>query len=329
MDKLRGAFTKVFLFVLFGLLIISFAFWGVGDMLQQGGDAPVVAEVGDERIEEQVFRRELSETMSLLSRRMGSQVDLEMAQALGLPQQVLQRLVTDKLITAEAQARGLLVTDEQVRQAIYANEAFRDSTGTFSRGRFEQTLMQARLTEAGYVAELREQLLQEQLSMALGAAIEPPALLVETLYRRQAEQRRADWVELAVSAQPETPLPGEAELRAYYEANSQAFMAPTYRSLSYLWLQPEDLYDEVSVEEARLREEYEDNLDAYVEPERRTISQAVYDDAEAAEAAYDRVQEGEDYEAVVRETTGGAPVPLGTLPRGAQPADLREAALAA
>lgn len=326
MDKLRGIVAKIFVFVLFGLLILSFAVWGIGDMLRQSGEAPAVAEVGDQRIEEQTFRRELSETMTLLSRRIGDQVDLEMAQALGLPQQVLQRLVTDTLITAEAETRGLLVTDQQVVAAIQANPAFADATGRFDRGRFEQTLFQARVSEAAYVEDLRDQLLQQQLSSALGAAIEPPELLVEALYRRQGELRRADWVELAVAAQPEVPLPADSELEDYYEANSQAFMAPAYRSLTYLWLQPEDLFEEVAVQEAAVRAEYEDNLGAYVEPERRTVRQAVYGEEAEARAAYERVQGGEDYAAVVEETTGGAPVPLGTVPEAGLPPALREAA---
>lgn len=326
MDKLRGIVAKIFVFVLFGLLILSFAVWGIGDMLRQGGDAPVVAEVGDQQIEEATYRRELSETMSLLSRRIGDQVTLEMAQALGLPRQVLQRLVTDKLITAEAEARGLIVTDEQVRDAIFRNPNFRGADGRFDRARFEQTLFQARISEAAYIADLRDQLLQQQLSVALGAAVEPPELLVETLYRRQAERRRADWLALPVAAQPEVELPAEEVLREYYEANKDAFMAPAYRELSYLWLQPEDLFDEVAVDEAALREEYESNPEAYLEPERRTVEQAVYDGEEAAEAAYQRIQGGEDYAAVVQETTGGAPVPLGTVTRGGLPTALRDAA---
>ncbi|SMF69688.1 peptidyl-prolyl cis-trans isomerase D [Tistlia consotensis] len=326
MDKLRGIVAKIFVIVLFGLLILSFAIWGIGDMLRQHGDKPVVAEVGSQEITEQVYRREMSETMNILSRRIGSQVDMQMAQSLGLPQQVLQRLITDKLITEEARQRGLIVTDTQVRDAIYANPAFRGPDGKFDRSRYEQTLFQAQLSEAGYVADLREQLLQQQLTTALGAAIEPPALLVDTLYRREAEQRRADWVEIKLADQPEVALPDDATLKAYYDKHSDAFMAPAYRSVSFVWLKPEDLMDEVSIDEKAVQAEYKNNLEAYVEPETRTLEQAVYDSKEAAEAAYKRVEAGEDYAKVVKETTKADPVPLGTVAKSALPPVLRDVA---
>ncbi len=329
MDKLRGIVAKVLVTLLFGVLILSFAVWGIGDMLRQGGDEPVVAEVAGQPVQEQTYRRELSETLSILSRRIGSQVDLEMAQALGLPQQVLQRLVTDKLIAGEAEARGLIVTDEQIARAIRNNPNFQGPTGQFDRSRFEQTLFQARLSEAGYVADLREQLLQQQLSTALGAAVTPPTALVEALYKRQAERRQADWVSVSLSALPAPEAPGEAALREYYEANTDAFMAPAYRELSYLWLRPDDLFDEVGVTEQQLRDEYESNPDAYLEPERRTLEQAVYETEAAAEEAYQRVEGGEDYAAVVQETTGDTPAPLGTVTVGALPPALRDAAFGA
>src|SRR5690606_866212 len=55
MDKLRGIVAKIFIFVLFGLLILSFAIWGIGDMVRPT-DQPVVAEVGDGAVDEQVYR---------------------------------------------------------------------------------------------------------------------------------------------------------------------------------------------------------------------------------------------------------------------------------
>ena len=50
MNTFRKYARFVILFILFGMLIVSFAFWGVGDMLRMGGGSSEVAHVGGTKI---------------------------------------------------------------------------------------------------------------------------------------------------------------------------------------------------------------------------------------------------------------------------------------
>src|SRR3546814_4861728 len=61
--------------VLFSLLILSFPVWGIGDIFRGGGQAQVVAQVGDTVIEQRAFSRELSDEINTLSRRLGRSED--------------------------------------------------------------------------------------------------------------------------------------------------------------------------------------------------------------------------------------------------------------
>ena len=49
--KRRNLVTKIVTVVLFSLLILSFAVWGIGDIFRGGSKAQAVAEVGDTVIE--------------------------------------------------------------------------------------------------------------------------------------------------------------------------------------------------------------------------------------------------------------------------------------
>ena len=57
-------------------------------------------------------------------------------------------------------------------------------------------------------------------------------------------------------------------VRAYYAENPEAFTAPEVRQLSYAWLTPDMIQDEVTVDETALRALYEERLADFVQPER-------------------------------------------------------------
>src|SRR3546814_8052375 len=90
--KPRKLLVNLLTAVLFGMLILSFAVWGIGDIFRGGGQAQAVAEVGDTIIEQRQFSRELSDEINNVSRRLGVQLTMDQARAFGIPQQVLERL---------------------------------------------------------------------------------------------------------------------------------------------------------------------------------------------------------------------------------------------
>ena len=55
MTNVRKSIAKVLIFVLFGLLILSFAVWGIGDIFRGPGQSTSVAEVGTITIEQHEF----------------------------------------------------------------------------------------------------------------------------------------------------------------------------------------------------------------------------------------------------------------------------------
>ena len=94
--------------ILFALLILSFAAWGVGDYLSPEVD-DAVATVGESEIGAEEFRREYSRQFNEWRRRLGGNVTPEIAAQLGLPQEVLQATVRRRLVELEAGRLGLAV----------------------------------------------------------------------------------------------------------------------------------------------------------------------------------------------------------------------------
>src|SRR3546814_16663365 len=115
------------------MLILSFAVWGIGDIFRGGGQAQAVAEVGDTIIEQRQFSRELSDEINNVSRRLGVQLTMDQARAFGIPQQVLERMITRAMLDEMSARLGMLVTEEQMRRHLLANPHFKDHAGRLDR----------------------------------------------------------------------------------------------------------------------------------------------------------------------------------------------------
>ena len=112
--QMRTKVAKVLVGLLFSLLILSFAVWGIGDIFRTGGQVAAVAEVGGIKITQAEFSRELGREMNTLRQRFGGNFDIAQAQALGIVDQIVQQMITRAPISTEvkqavcAMASGIL-----------------------------------------------------------------------------------------------------------------------------------------------------------------------------------------------------------------------------
>ncbi len=326
MNLLRGIVAKIFVYTLFGLLIVSFAIWGIGDIFRGSGQTATVATVGEREIEEAEFRRLLAQEYGILQQRLGQRLDPEMAQAIGLPRQVLNQLVIDSLFAYQADDLGLAVTDATLRATILNDPRFQDQLGSFDRNRFEAFLRNQRLSEPQYLERLRAQVVRERVVAALSSGVAAPRALAEALYRYRNQTRVADYVELRRESVGAIEEPDAATLQSFYEERQSDYMAPEYRSATYIHLRPRALFAELGVGEAELRTAYEERRPQLGTPARRSVSQIVFDTREEAEAAIDRLEQGAAFEAVAEELTGQPPIGFGSVTRGDLPGALADAA---
>jgi len=155
--KPRKLLIKIVTIVLFSLLILSFAVWGIGDIFRGGGRAQAVAEIGDTIIEQRDFARELSDEINNMSRRLGVQLTMDQARAFGIPQQVLERMITRAMLDELSSRLGMIVTEAQMRKHLLENPDFQGVGGSFDANRFNQILRFSGLTEQGYLTRLGDE----------------------------------------------------------------------------------------------------------------------------------------------------------------------------
>jgi peptidyl-prolyl cis-trans isomerase D len=324
--KPRNIVAKAVTYLLFAILIVSFGVWGIGDIFRGPTQTNAVADVGDTSIAERDFARTLSREINRLSARFGGRLDMEQARALGLVDQVLGQMIGRALFDQKAADLGMIVTEDQIKRRIRREPAFQNDQGEFDANRFIQTLQISSLSEQEYVSTLRRDIVRQQIANAVTRAVPAPRRLAEEIYRYREERRVAQVVLVPSASVTELPTPDEAAMAAFHKEFSANFMAPEFRSVSFVQLRAEDLAGEIGVSDSQLLEEFETRREDFAVPERRNIEQIVFPDQDTARAAEARLKDAASFATVAQETTGQAPVDLGSMEREGLPTLLAEAA---
>ena len=292
LEWLRGAASSLVAKLLLGLLVASFAAWGVGDMLRSSG-ASTVAEVGDREIGVADFQREFQIELT----RYGN-LSAEQARNVGLDQAVLRRMAAQAALDQEALAIGVDVSDDNVNENIRQTPAFQNAAGAFDEIAFDMTLRNANLRRGEFYEIVRRDLARQTLVSAVQAGGLYPRASASAIWVDMNETRDVSLITLSESDAEAPPPPSDQDLMAFHEEEAERFTAPEYRTVTYIWLRAEDYAKPDDVSEDEIADAYESALDRYQQPERRNIERIDFDTQEEAEAAAARIADGESFEKV-------------------------------
>lgn len=299
METLRNAAKSLVAKLLLGILVLSFAIWGIQDIFR-GFQASDLATVGERTLSSEEFRVQLNQTMQRMTQQTGQQVTLEDARKFGLPQQILDRMIASASIDNLGEKLSLYVSNNAVIQEVQANKVFQNAKGQFDPQRFRTVLQQNGLTEEGYLASERQGRLRAAVVGVAANGPSVPRTLLEAMLRYRDETRDARYFTFSVSAE-DVPAPGDGDLKKQYEATPAAYTAPEYRSIVVMKVEPGDLAQKLEATDAELREYYTARMKDYFMPGMRTIIQVSFPDMAKAEAAKSRIDKGEDILTIAKE----------------------------
>ncbi len=286
--------SKIVVAILVGLLILSFAFWGVGDIFR-GRVSNVVATVGGEPITREEHRHAIATEADNLSRQLGGNVPQETLKALGVEQRALSRLVSRKLVEIEANNRGIRASDAQIKMQMRADSRFVGNKGVFDKQAFSNFLKRYGYSEKFFISEGKKDIEISTLLSAVGADIQVPDIVTRTLYNYENEKRSARLLVISPDAVDAPAEPAQEELQAFYDERKEEFAAPEYRAITYLTINAENVRDEIDTSDEILRAQYDMRSDEFAVPETRNLEQIVVMEQDKAQVIYDRLKAGDDF----------------------------------
>lgn len=315
-------FGRMIAFVIVGLLVLAFAFFGVNDVMAPAGNA--VALVGDGRITATDFSRQFD--MALNRRQQDNpEYTREQAMAEGFDREVLNSLAAQLTLVEEAEELGLAVSDEAVADFYREQGLVNPITGRLDPGVLAQILSNTGQSKRGFERAIRRDLTFDRLVGGLPDQIHAPEALNRLFSRYQSETRDVRYVSFqAGDWLDEIGEPDDVTLAAYYQRNAERYAEPEARRFTYVLSTPDDFIHDITFDETVLEAAYRAGNDEFNRPERRSFVQINAPDLATAERAAERLEAGEDPQFISADMGLAAPLVREDLTQ----ADIPDAALA-
>ena len=299
LDTLRKGAARTLGLILVGLLVVSFAVWGIADIFTGYGRQTLIR-VGDTEITPQDYVRAQQEVLRAMSQQAGRSLSLQEARAAGLDTRVLERLIGGAAVDTHANHLGLGISDDALLALIMKDPAFQDGSGNFSPLAFQSALRNIGMTEAGYLYSLREQNLRRQLLVTVGEVATSPKALIDALNQFNEERRVLKYVLVPKSAAKAVEDPTDQDLKTYYENHQAKFTQPEFRKVGMIAVTPETVKDKLNITEADIQTAYDTKKDTLGAPERRRLQQIALPDLQAAKKAHEEITGGSDFVEVAK-----------------------------
>ncbi|WP_404933093.1 SurA N-terminal domain-containing protein [Nitratireductor sp. L15S-10] len=315
LDSLRNAASTWIAKLLLGLLVVSFAVWGISGQVLNDQSRNVLS-AGDSSVSMLDFRLAYDRQINALSQQLGTRVTREQAVAFGLDDQVLQQLAAGALLDEEARRLGLGLSGDKLAQLTADDPAFRGPDGRFDRQQFDFVLRQIGMRPEDYLKNREQVAIRQQIVEAATDGMSVPDELFKNLALYRGEDRTVEYLAVPRSLVEPVADPDDAALQAWFDERKDNYAAPEYRKFSYVKLEPSDIADPEAISDAQVQKAYEDLRDRFTTPEKRTIDQIVFADRAAAEAALKDLLDGKSFTEVASSAgKSSADTALGTLSR--------------
>jgi peptidyl-prolyl cis-trans isomerase D len=261
----RDKAVRITLSVLLGLVGLSMVTYLIpttGQSTDATSDTTVVASIGKEDLTlQQVSRVVQNATRS-------RQLPAELL-AIYVPQ-IVQQMITDRVMEYEANRLGIRVSSDETENAILDQlPAEIVKGGKVDAATLNAVLQQQGVTMADLKVDTTRQLMINRLReiVAEGVVISPRE--IADAFHRKNDRVRIDYALLQPAKYQADAEPTDAEMTAYYDAHKASFQTPEKRSLGIILLDPIKIVASLKFpSETELRKLYAANQDSFRTPER-------------------------------------------------------------
>lgn len=262
MRRHRRALQVGLLVVIAAFVASLFVFGATGS--RDGGDPrDRVATVNGESIPIERFQRRYQSYLEAYAQIYRDRFSNEMAERLGLPQQVVGDLVQEALIVQRASAEGMTVNDEELNARIQAIPAFQEN-GRFALKRYQDVLKRRGYTPPAFEGEIRRELTRAKVEVAVRSGVKVSETELEQAFRLRREEVRAAWALIELAPIIAAASATDAELAAYLAQHPDEFRQPDRRRVQYVTLNRKDFVG--TVPEADIEKYYQEHLKEFENP---------------------------------------------------------------
>ena len=298
--------------IIVAFIATSVVYFGTSAIMGSSGRPNMVGSVNGEEIPVERYRRLQSVLVSQYERATKQRMTQEMAERLGLNQQVLNDLITDAVVVQGAEHEGVRVSNDELRAQIQAMKEFQVD-GRFSRDRYLQALQQIRLDPGLFEHEVRRELIRRRMEALIRDGVKVSDGEVRDAFLLRNERVRAAWASLDILPLQASVTVPDADLEPYVKAHLAQFTRPERRRLQYVVVDTKLFAQPVTDQDVEAY--YKEHESEFEQPRRVQVAHVLVrvppvggSDAEnqakaKIEAVIKRAQAGEDFGKLAREVS--------------------------
>ena len=309
LQSIRDRAQGIIVWTIVGLIIITFALFGLSSYLS-GTAKSVVATVNGVEISETELLREYQNAQQRLQQMLGENYRADLFDEQIMKEQVLEGLIQRELINQHLDAENYHVAPQQVVATLQKMPAFHDANGEFSAENYRKVLSLQGIPGELFESQLARDIANEHLRNGIMRATFVTAAEAQRYQNLQEQQRKIGYLRIPQQRYIDQIKVSEEEIATYYQEHPDEFSTPEQVGIDYIELNLTDLAKQVNVSDAEVRDYYEQHQENYVnQQEQRKVRHilvkvnADIDDQAARdqiEAIATRVQNGEDFAEIAK-----------------------------
>ena len=258
---IRKKSKSIFIYLIFGVIILVFVFWGMGNI--QPGRNNVVASINNENAitlsdYSRVYQNQLNFYRNIYKENFTD----ELIDQLNLKEKTIQGMVTNILLINEAEKLNIEVSPEEVLDKIMSYQAFQ-SNGAFNKEIYLRVLRRERITPARFEQDIVNDLLAEKIEQIITLPVDVSDTEVKDFFDFSERRINLQYITLNASSFLNSVDISDEETRDYFNNNTEAFKVPTKIKVGYLRLRPQDFTSKVKVTDKEVEEYYNNNLEKF------------------------------------------------------------------
>ena len=264
------------------LVVLAFIIFYIPDFLRgsatDASSGDTIASVEGHQISSGEFRRTYQAQLQAYRSAYGGNMSEQLLKQLGIEQQILQQMVDEQASLAEADRLGIQVSDEEVRQRIFAIPAFQDNGHFIGDARYQQLLRMQRppLTPTDFEDGIRRSLKVEKLRASITDWLSIPEKELEQEYRRRNDKVKISVVSFMADKFRGLVAATDQEVAAHFDAHKTDFKIPEKRKVRFMLIDVDALRAKIIVPPADVERAYNDNIEQYSTPEQVRASHILF-----------------------------------------------------
>lgn len=261
LESIRSSARSLWVKIAFGVIILVFVFWGVGNYNDRDY-SNVVAVVNGQPILAVEFARAYQAAEEAIMRNNPGVTREQLAQD-QLGRQVLRDMITSTLLAQEAERAGVFVSPGELLNQVSRVEAFQNDNGKFDPDVYQRVLAAQRLTPAQYEKNVSDAMIEGKMFQLVTAPAWVDEEEARNRFKYLGEQRQVSYLFVPAKDFVADIQVTEDQAREFYQQHPEAFATPAKVNIQYISVEPADLVDKDAISDEVAKQWYQDNQERY------------------------------------------------------------------